>query len=52
MVPGLQIIHGRNGTPAFMVLPYAGWLAGRVDIWLLPLLKTAPPPIYQGYQQI
>jgi hypothetical protein len=25
----IQIIHDRNGTPAFVVLPYAVWLASR-----------------------
>jgi hypothetical protein len=25
----IQIIHDRNGTPAFVVLPYADWLASR-----------------------
>jgi hypothetical protein len=52
MVPGIQIIHGRNATPAFVVLPDAGWLAGRADIGLLPLLKTAPIHRFPRYQQI
>jgi DNA-binding XRE family transcriptional regulator len=25
----IQIIHDRNGAPAFVVLPYADWLASR-----------------------
>ena len=25
----VQIIHGRDGSPAFVVLPYADWLASR-----------------------
>jgi DNA-binding XRE family transcriptional regulator len=25
----IQIIHDRNGVPAFVVLPYADWLASR-----------------------
>jgi DNA-binding XRE family transcriptional regulator len=25
----IQIIHDSNGAPAFVVLPYADWLAGR-----------------------
>jgi DNA-binding XRE family transcriptional regulator len=25
----IQIIHGRDGSPAFVVMPYADWLASR-----------------------
>lgn len=25
----IQIIHGRDGAPAFVVMPYADWLASR-----------------------
>lgn len=25
----IQIIHGKDGTPAFVVMPYADWLATR-----------------------
>lgn len=25
----IQIIHGKDGAPAFVVMPYADWLAGR-----------------------
>ncbi len=41
----IQIIHDRNGAPAFVVLPYADWLASALNrsLFRLPSITFLSP---------